>query len=59
MSFCSDVSAGVSVLLVSAGRLDFFDGSMFRRSALVEAIVDVDLVDMASFSVSVLVLMLS
>jgi hypothetical protein len=42
--------AGVSVFPVSAVPLDRFDGSIDRRSDLVEVIVDVDFIDIASFS---------
>jgi hypothetical protein len=41
-----------SLLVVSAGFADRFDGSIDLSSAFVDAIVDVDVVDMASFSVT-------
>lgn len=50
ISFLSASSAGVSIFPVSTGLLDRFDGSIDRSKDFVDAAVDVDLVDIASFS---------
>jgi hypothetical protein len=56
VAFIADFSAGVCVLLMSAGFVYRLDGSSDLRRAFVDAMVDVDVMDTASFSVTGLML---
>jgi hypothetical protein len=51
--------AGVSLLRVSMGFVYRFDGKMDLSNAFVDAIVDIDLMDMVSFSVAGFILVRS
>jgi len=50
IAFLSDFSAGVSLLVVFLVSVECFGASIDLSSDLVDAIVDVDFMDMASFS---------
>jgi hypothetical protein len=56
VAFIADVSAGVCVLPVSASFVYRLDGSSDFRRAFVDAMVDVDVIDIASFSMAWLML---
>jgi hypothetical protein len=50
MALLAELSAGESLHRVPAGFADLFDGSMDLSSDFVDAIVDTDFIDRASFS---------
>jgi hypothetical protein len=50
MALLAELSVGESLLRVTAGFVALFDGSIDLSSDFVEAIVDTDFIDRASFS---------